>query len=302
MSPILVSVALVSLHLLPVAASVALWRGGNRSRIEWALKSAFVWAASWLIYLAGWWGLVGYPFRYAVIICTAVATLLSWRNAKRLAVTPSGGWKQWSSLGFLATAFFGGAVLLIMAWRGRQPDRAGVELLFPLQHGTYFVGQGGSTRVVNAHRAVRLQQYALDIDKLNRFGMSAVGILPVDLSKYAIFGDSVISPCDGDVVEAVDDLPDLTPPSTDRKNTKGNYILLHCTSPDVDVLLAHLQKSSVHCRVGEAVRRGQEIGRVGNSGNTSQPHLHLQATRNGEAVPMTFGGRFLVRNDLVRSE
>jgi murein DD-endopeptidase MepM/ murein hydrolase activator NlpD len=132
--------------------------------------------------------------------------------------------------------------------------------------------------------------------------MSAVGILSADLSKHAIFGDSLVSPCDGEVVDAADGLADLIPPSTDRKNTKGNYVVLRCGSLDVDVLLAHMQKDSVQCRVGETVGRGQRIGRVGNSGNTSQPHLHLQATRNGEGVPMTFGGRFLVRNDLVRSE
>jgi len=298
----LVSIALVSFHLLPVVSAVWLWGTGNRSRIEWVVKSAFVWVGSLFLYLAGSWALVGYPFRYAIIICTGVATLLSWQKTQRLPVTPSGGWRQWTSLGSLAATVFGITVLLMLAWRGRQPDRVGVDLLFPLQHGTYFIGQGGSSRVVNVHRAVRLQQYALDIDKLNRFGMSAVGLLPAELSKYAIFGDSVVSPCDGEVVAAADGLPDLSPPGTGRKNTRGNYIVLRCISLNVEVLLAHLQKGSVQCRIGEAIARGQQIARVGNSGNTSQPHLHLQASRNGEGVPMTFGGRFLVRNDLVRRE
>jgi hypothetical protein len=70
-------------------------------------------------------------------------------------------------------------------------------------------------------------------------------LLSADLSKYAIFGDAVVSPCDGDVVDTVDGLPDLIPPSTDRKNTKGNHIVLHCRALDVDVLLAHLQSGSV---------------------------------------------------------
>ena len=80
-------------------------------------------------------------------------------------------------------------------------------------------------------------------------GMSAMGIVSADLSKHAIFGDSLISPCDGQVVDAADGLADLTPPSTDRKNTKGNYVVLRCGSLNVDVLLAHLQKDSVQYRV-----------------------------------------------------
>jgi murein DD-endopeptidase MepM/ murein hydrolase activator NlpD len=52
------------------------------------------------------------------------------------------------------------------------------------------------------------------------------------------------------------------------------------------------------------VKQGDPLGQVGNSGNSSQPHLHLHAERGGEpgeilvgeAVPITLGGRFLVRN------
>jgi Peptidase family M23 len=299
---LLISIALVIFHMLPFAGAVWLWRSDCRSRIEWALQSALVWAGSLFLYLVGGWGLVGYPFRYAVIVCVGVATVLSWRKTHRLPVNPSGGGEQAFVLGVYAAAAIGAATLLMLAWRGRQHDPPAVDLLFPLAHGTYFVAQGGSSRVLNKHRTVRLQQYALDIDKLNRLGMTAVGLLPADVSKYAIFGASVVSPCNGDVVEMVDGLPDLAPPRTDRENTKGNYILLRCRSLNVDVLLAHLQQGSLRSRIGEAIPVGRPIGRVGNSGNTSQPHLHVQATRNDEAVPMTFAGRFLVRNDLVRSQ
>jgi murein DD-endopeptidase MepM/ murein hydrolase activator NlpD len=48
------------------------------------------------------------------------------------------------------------------------------------------------------------------------------------------------------------------------------------------------------------VKEGQRIGRVGNSGNTSEPHLHIHAERDGAGVPLRFDGRFPVRNDLVR--
>ena len=119
-------------------------------RIEWVLNGAFVWVSSLFLYIASPWGLLGYPFRYACLICPLVATILSWQKARRLPAW-SGGWK----LGCLAPAVSGAAVLLTLALRGQRPDHPAVDLLFPLQHGTYVIGQGGSTRIVNAHRAVR---------------------------------------------------------------------------------------------------------------------------------------------------
>ncbi|WP_082415822.1 peptidoglycan DD-metalloendopeptidase family protein [Numidum massiliense] len=44
---------------------------------------------------------------------------------------------------------------------------------------------------------------------------------------------------------------------------------------------------------------GQFIGHVGNSGNTSEPHLHIYAEKAGKEVPIRFEGRFLVRNSLI---
>ncbi|MEK5272086.1 M23 family metallopeptidase [Aeribacillus sp. FSL K6-8394] len=51
---------------------------------------------------------------------------------------------------------------------------------------------------------------------------------------------------------------------------------------------------------GAKVQEGQQIGNVGNSGNTTEPHLHIHAERDGREVPIRFNGRFLVRNQLVR--
>jgi murein DD-endopeptidase MepM/ murein hydrolase activator NlpD len=61
---------------------------------------------------------------------------------------------------------------------------------------------------------------------------------------------------------------------------------------------------------GTGVEEGDVLGQVGNSGTTSQPHLHLHAERggtpneilNGEGVPIELDGRFLVRNSLFRGQ
>jgi murein DD-endopeptidase MepM/ murein hydrolase activator NlpD len=79
-----------------------------------------------------------------------------------------------------------------------------------------------------------------------------------------------------------------------------------CPEQQVDVLLAHLRQNSLTVAPGQVIAAGDLLGRVGNSGNTSEPHLHVHAIRtgsgdmrDGEPVPFTFANRFLIRNDLT---
>lgn len=76
---------------------------------------------------------------------------------------------------------------------------------------------------------------------------------------------------------------------------------------ELRVLMAHFVRGSVAVSIGDSVRSGQIVGRVGNSGNTSEPHLHIGAMLarcgawpDAEAAAVTFGGRFLAINDVVR--
>lgn len=137
--------------------------------------------------------------------------------------------------------------------------------------------------------------------ELDALGLRAHGIYPTVLERYVIFGRTVHSPCDGTVTTMVDGLPDQVPPAMDRNNPAGNHLVIACQ--DVNVLLAHLHAGSIVVRSGDRVTRGQPLGRVGNSGNTSEPHLHIHAVRagsgdglTGDGVPILFDGTFAVRN------
>lgn len=59
-----------------------------------------------------------------------------------------------------------------------------------------------------------------------------------------------------------------------------------------------MQKGSIVVKEGDEIKTGQALGKVGNSGNTSEPHLHIHAEKDGLGVPITFNNRFLVRNSV----
>ncbi|MFD2045298.1 M23 family metallopeptidase [Ornithinibacillus salinisoli] len=152
--------------------------------------------------------------------------------------------------------------------------------------------------MMNYHNEYLPQQYALDVTKLNKFGTRTKGVYPKDLEKYEIFRDPLYSPCSGEVLEARDGLPDLIPPESNPDQPEGNYIALQCEQ-EVVVYIAHMLEGSVSVHEGDQIQAGTLIGLVGNSGNTTEPHLHIHAEKDGVGIPMTFNGRFLTRNSLV---
>ena len=99
------------------------------------------------------------------------------------------------------------------------------------------------------------------------------------------------------------------PPTADRERLAGNFVLVDCGA--AQVFLGHLRQGSVTVQAGQRVGAGLRLGAIGNSGNSDEPHLHLHAQRpvkagatsmlDGDPVPVTFYGRALARNDVVRT-
>ena len=253
------------------------------------------------------WHWMGHPWRLALIVLGLWGILRFSRKIRKLPGWKAGrGFRGWGTLfmnGILMGVFGTLAFLDLQARRLPALPRP-VDLHFPLR-GVYAVAHGGSNLLLNAHHLSREQRYALDIVKLNRLGLRAGGILPKALSRYAIYGDPVAAPCGGTVVSAVDGLADRVPSLSvrDTLHPAGNHVVLACAFPDrtVHVVLAHLRRGSVRVSVGDMVPAGKILGRVGNSGNTTEPHLHLHAydPATHQGVPITFRGRFLVRNQRI---
>ena len=265
----------------------------------------------WL--LPPWWT----PWVFGGLLLAAVVAGW-WRRSPFISKFPS-GWMAWLSTGVFTTVGGWGSYQAMIAIDGRLPQQGPVvDLAFPLKGGEFLIVNGGSSIVLNAHlmtldtsakrfQAYRGQSYGIDIVKINSWGLRADGVLPPRPSAYFIYGSRVYAPCTGEVIAAFDGVQDMQIPRMDREHMAGNYVMLRCEQ--ADVLLGHLQSGSVSVTFHQPVSVGQIIAKVGNSGNTGEPHLHIHAQRAGTAsaplsgapLPSRFGGRFLLRNDRISS-
>jgi hypothetical protein len=287
--------------LLPLYLLYTLWAGRERSSFDRLVKVLYVGAFILYMVLIGNWSWLSYYLRAALLIAYAGVVFIVYR---RQGTSPSARGPQWSwstAGSLLVLLLFVGMVFFVLS--GHFYAGEAVRLEFPLRDGVYYVGQGGNNVLLNYHNAYPPQRYAIDVLQLNAAGVRAIGLTPADLTRYVIYGATVYSPCDGIVKTAVDGLPDHIPPATDVENPAGNHVVIECHG--VLVTLAHFHNGSVLVRAGDSVMAGDPLAEVGNSGNTSEPHLHIHAVSagtddasSGEGVPILYDGKFPVRNSL----
>jgi hypothetical protein len=162
-----------------------------------------------------------------------------------------------------------------------------------LQIGPPLAGKGwvalnGCCDLGGAHRASGLavnggiyfgQRFAIDWMRLDDGGRLVKGD-PADVRNYADYGADVLAVADGTVVSTLNTLEDQVPgklpdPATiTLANVDGNHVVLDLGG-GVFAFYAHLRKNSVTVAPGQRVKRGQVLGKLGNTGNTSAPHLHF---------------------------
>ncbi|MGF1473256.1 MAG: peptidoglycan DD-metalloendopeptidase family protein [Rubrobacteraceae bacterium] len=301
-------------HLLvPLWLILDLWRRHFESRISWLASVLGFGAYILYIFLAGQgWDWVSYYLRGAIPVAFAGAVYVSFRRVSRTGVP---WWSSPGSLGGWASLLASMFLIFLFGWSTALAaqgfsygDQRAAELSYPLEGGVWYVAHGGDNPVLNYHNVDRAQRFAVDLVKLNPLGTRTSGVYPSDPRRYAAFGAQIESPCTGEVIEAQDGNPDHRGSGTDRENPAGNHVVMRCqnTDPEVDVVLAHMKRGSVMVEQGEVVEEEKALGKVGNSGNTSEPHLHIHAVKTGsgnylegKGVPIEFNSRFLVRNSLV---
>jgi hypothetical protein len=120
------------------------------------------------------------------------------------------------------------------------------------------------------------QRFAIDFNRLDADYRLTAGDPSLNTSAPG-YGQPVLAVADATVVAAVDQYPDQIPGAmtgVTLENLRGNEVVLDLGDGRY-ALYAHLKPGSVRVREGERVQQGQVIGELGNSGNSSGPHLHF---------------------------
>ena len=307
---------------LPLAliSWLILWPAGSLAGLilQAAGTGAFLFAlarvAQWAVPV--WW----LPWVYGGLW---LAVVLVWPLRKSLNDLPivPGGLLGWSGVALSVTLLAAGGWYGMRALAGRSlPPVEVVDIANPFGPGRYLVGHGGSNTLVNGHmrtldagverfRPWRGQSYAVDFFGVGRFGLRASGWRPADPAAYAIFGAELRAPCAGSVVAAEGAMPDFEVPDEDPVNRLGNHVILRCGP--AEIVFAHMRRGSVVVAAGDEVASGDRLGAVGNSGASTEPHLHIHAQRpapegappiSGEPLALRIDGRFLVRGDRLAGQ
>jgi len=97
---------------------------------------------------------------------------------------------------------------------------------------------------------------------------------------YYAFGESVLAPVSGYVIDFRHDLPDNIIGEVDRLNNWGNYLIIK-SDLGFFVEISHLMQYSVTVQVGEYIKINTPLAKCGNSGYSPEPHIHIQVQESG---------------------
>lgn len=196
-----------------------------------------------------------------------------------------------------------------------------IDVEYPFD-GRWLVRNSPANRVPSHGTTLFASSYAIDFVPVGAAGRTAPVtfgslIRPEPLAKFLGFGRPILAPIGGVVVAAHDIEPDhpayrglssVSYALAQRRRAAagwlalaGNHVLIERGA--VVIALCHLKRASVEVCPGQRVQVGDRLGRCGNSGNSTEPHTHVQAidspdVERANAVRVTFRGS-LPRNGAV---
>jgi murein DD-endopeptidase MepM/ murein hydrolase activator NlpD len=197
------------------------------------------------------------------------------------------------------------------------------KYIFPLR-GVWYAGAGASFHT--DHRWAVPEEFALDIAKIGESGLTHKGD-GTRFDDYYAYGADVLAAAPGRVTGIANDQPE-DPSAMQRPNETqeayfarlqkeqaerlskglpviaGNYVMIDHGKKEYS-LYAHLQPGSVRAHVGDQVKAGDVIGKLGSSGNSTEPHLHFQICDEPNplmcaGIPMNFSNVTIQWADLPR--
>ncbi len=174
----------------------------------------------------------------------------------------------------------------------------------PLRGGEWLAGNGPSNTSGHRRSLVPIgggvhiaQRFAIDWLQVREDGNSFTGDR-LDNKNYRCYGQDALAVADAAVVAVKDGIPENVPGITSRavpitlETVGGNHVILDLGSGRYG-FYAHLQPGKIRVKVGDTVKRGQVVGFVGNSGNSTEPHLHFHVSDGNsplgcEGLPYAF--------------
>lgn len=192
--------------------------------------------------------------------------------------------------------------LLITPFKDRSKlpkiERNTTKLKLPFK-GEWTVFWGGDTKELNYHVIDEAQKNAFDLvirdEKGNSFKTDGL-----NNEDYYAFGKELIAPCDGEVVLVVDGVKDNKPGEMNPIYVPGNTVIMK-TENNEYLFFAHFKQHSIKVKQGQKVKQGEVLGLCGNSGNSSEPHLHFHI-QNVEDINIATGVKSYFDKILVNGE
>ena len=176
-------------------------------------------------------------------------------------------------------------------------ERNTTKMIVPFKE-ECFVFWGGTNVEQNYHVAYDNQKYAYDI-MMMKDGVSHKGDAKNN-DNYFVFGKDIIAPCDASVVKVITGVKDNIPGELNPEQFTGNTIILQ-TENEEYLLFAHLKEKSIVVKEGQVLKQGDLMGQCGNSGNTTEAHLHL-SLQNVIDMNIATGGKIYFDNIIVNEE
>lgn len=287
----------------------------NEEMLKWILPGIYfiILAAGWGAVLIvkgtigpyGWWLLMMFGIA-AIVMLPVYCIIFVVKCIRKKGVHKS--FYVLIMLSFLASWsggwFFGIGQIAYPVDRKKVEPAAYISL--PVNH-EVIVGWGGDTLKDNYHAWLPLERWAYDL-----MVMPALVDTP-NLEDYGIYGMEIVAPVSGTIVGAYDGYPDEIP-NTDEANNMGNYVYIEIEETGTYLVIGHIKPHSLLVKEGQYVKEGTPIAQAGNSGMSSEPHIHIHHQRQNpnevyllaEGLPLYFsdvegstmpkGGGHLVEN------
>ena len=151
--------------------------------------------------------------------------------------------------------------------------------------GEWSVTWGGDTKEQNYHVQSIAQKNAFDFLIYDEKGSTHKGTGEANEDYYA-FGKELYAPCDGEVVLVVDGIKDNIPGVLNPIYIPGNTVIIKTANGEF-VFFAHFKQHSIVVKQGQKVTTGALLGLCGNSGNSSEPHLHFHLQNTEDMTKAT---------------